>query len=331
MPRMPRYLEIMEWARTSVFENSPGIEYYVPPREVESLYMRLTYKHVRRLVFLVGSQGSGKTIALYYLNRKLNTLAEKGPRVDGFFTYPNGSQGASKVESLFINKDIDFFLRKSGILSELNYLFFDLPDYPVRGVGRMYRDMDRIMKLWGEYTGEISWVISVQKELFGGHYAFGKGEVVELRRRTAEELHGIYVKRMGDTYPFSDEALLLLGSLSRGICRRFMRYALECSEAYPPFPDWRITADMVRDCITSEVVLRDVDLELSSFLNDYEKLIAVRVLEVLGEVGKLNQKSLAAELEASESSLSRVLRKLVRMGWVMRSRGERNELLVSLA
>jgi len=101
-----------------------------------------------------------------------------------------GAWGYPMVESLFVDKDTGFFLRKPGILSELNYLFFDLPDYPVRGIGRMYRDMDRIMKLWGEYTGDISWVISVQKELFRGHYAFGKGEVVELRRRTAEELHG---------------------------------------------------------------------------------------------------------------------------------------------
>jgi DNA-binding MarR family transcriptional regulator len=40
---------------------------------------------------------------------------------------------------------------------------------------------------------------------------------------------------------------------------------------------------------------------------------------------------LAVEGDASESSLGRVLRKLVKMGWVTRSRGERKELLVKLA
>ena len=57
-------------------------------------------------------------------------------------------------------------------------------------------------------------------------------------------------------------------------------------------------------------------------------MIAVRVLEVLGEVGEINQRGLAAEVDASEATLSRVLRKLERMGWVTRSRGEREELLV---
>jgi len=44
------------------------------------------------------------------------------------------------------------------------------------------------------------------------------------------------------------------------------------------------------------------------------RLIAVRVLQVLGGVGEINQRGLAVEVEASESSLSRVLGKLAKMG-----------------
>ena len=39
---------------------------------------------------------------------------------------------------------------------------------------------------------------------------------------------------------------------------------------------------------------------------------------------------MAVEVDASEATLGRVLRKLERLGWVTRSRGERKEFLVSV-
>lgn len=120
------------------------------------------------------------------------------------------------------------------------------------------------------------------------------------------------------------------GVLSRGICRRFIKYVGACSDSFSYHEGLLMAEEDVRRVVTSEVVSRDIDLELSSFLGDSERVVAVKALEVLGEVGEINQKGLAAELDASEATLGRVLRKLERMGWVTRSRGERKELRVRL-
>ncbi len=154
---------------------------------------------------------------------------------------------------------------------------------------------------------------------------------MELRRRTPAKLRDIYVRRMGGVYPFTEGALLALGVLSRGICRRFIKYVGACSDSFSYHEGLLMGEEDVRQIVTSETVSRDIDLELSSFLRDSERFVALRALEVLGEVGEMNQRGLAGEIDASEATLSRVLRKLERMGWVTRSCGERKEQLVRLA
>jgi hypothetical protein len=136
------------------------------------------------LIFLVGLQGSGKTSALRVIERfKMNDF---------------------KCYYWRWGEDIR---ENMGYLKECNFLLIDLPDYEAGGGGRMKRDLDGIGKLWYESRYGFryrrrSMVVAVQKEMFGGHYLFGKGEVFELRPLTPDELVNFYFRKFSTVAPF---------------------------------------------------------------------------------------------------------------------------------
>ena len=172
--------------------------------------------------------------------------------------------------------------------------------------------------------------MAVQKELSRGHYLLGKGEVFELRPLTVGELVSFYTNKFRTFEPFDEESLKLVGLLSRGVFRRFMRYVKLCVLDMKDRGGVDVRVDDVRRVIGPKVISRDLDLELSGFLRGSEKRIAVEALSTLMSEGEMNQKELATELGSTQSSLTRLLQKLEMRGYVARERGERKELRVSI-
>ena len=115
-------------------------------------------------------------------------------------------------------------------LSEARYLFIDLPDYSKSSRRNMIRDLRDVEALWKklqqepfEQTNQIL-VVGCQKELFKGHFFFGKMDVVEIESLKPEELVEAYKRKWEDVKPFTQDALFLIAELSRGVFRRFLKY-----------------------------------------------------------------------------------------------------------
>lgn len=263
-------------------------------------------------IFLVGLQGSGKTSALRVIERfKMNEF--------GCYYWRWGEDIREKME----------------YLKECTFLLIDLPDYEAGGGGRMKRDLDGIGKLWYEFRYGFkyhrrSMVVAVQKEMFGGHYLFGKGEVFELRPLTPNELVNFYFRKFSTVAPFDEQSLALVGRLSRGVFRRFIRYVRLCVQDMQGRCVEAIDVVDVRRVISIDVISRDMALELSGFLRGYEREQAVAAMTTLMKLGGMNQKELAADLGSTPSSLGRLLQKLELRGYVMRVRGERKEMIVKV-
>ena len=260
------------------------------------------------LVFLVGLQGVGKTSSL---------LA-----VEGYM------MSKASVYSWRWGED---YREDWNHIKDLQFLLIDLPDYAAGSRRAMLRDLDEIGELWYESRDSRRViVVTVQKELFGGHYLFGKGEVFELRPLTTDELVGFYRKKFGSTYPFSEDSLRLVGRLSRGVFRRFLRYVKLCVEDMLRRGASEIGLGEVGGVVGPAVVGRDMALELSGFLRRYEREQAVAAMTTLLKRGEMNQKELAKEIGSTPSSLGRLLQKLELRGYVVRERGSRKELKVSI-
>jgi hypothetical protein len=261
------------------------------------------------LIFLVGLQGSGKTSALKAIEAKLSSA---------------------------------YYWRWDGKLPELweevkHWRFFlvDLPDFRAGSMSRMAKDLDGIDKLWysmrfGENYGRKHLIVAVQKEMFRGHYLFGKGEVFKLRLLTPEEFMRFYRRKFSVSYPFDDDSLMMVAQLSRGIFRRFIRYVRLTLLDMKGRGVESIDVDDVRRVISLDVIAGDMDLELSGFLRGSEKGFAVAAISALMEGGGMNQKDLALRLGVSETVMSRLMVKMEGLGYIERVRGDRKELRISL-
>jgi len=204
-------------------------------------------------------------------------------------------------------------------------ILIDTPDYSKTDKRRMSSDLNGIYRLWlrlREANVIANFLVFVQKEMFRDHFFYGKMDVVEIEPLTPEELLEAYKKRFRGVDPFTEEALLLLGKLSRGIFRRFMRYIRLAVE------DWRGTGEPCIDvayvvkAVPIEQVLRDLDLELQEvFPRDAEmRLYAAKVLRLLGEVGELPQGRIVEELDLPGYSVSRLLQKMEAHNYIARKR-----------
>ena len=258
------------------------------------------------LIFVVGPQGVGKTSALRAMRTYMGELVQVK-----FWRWG------------------DDYRDEADYWKECRFLLIDLPDYGAGGARKMKKDLDRIGDLWYESRySRRSLVVTVQKELFRGHYLLGKGEVFELRPLRPGELVYVYVKNFGSTAPFSRDALMRVGRLSRGIFRRFLRYVKLCVLDSEARGGEGVGIDDVLRVVDAGVVGRDMDLELSGFLRGSERWVAASVISKLMVGDGVNQKELAAEVGVSPSTLGRLLRKLELWGYVSRVRGERKELKV---
>jgi len=199
----------------------------------------------------------------------------------------------------------------------------------------MATDLESIYSLWNKIasSGGPAILFAVQKELSDGHFFFGKARKFEIEPLSAEQMVEAYRRKFHGLAPFTEEALLKLASMSRGIFRRFLRYillALDLVETCPTVPD-EITTDLVAQAVPLQRIVEDMEVELSRLFPKNSGLtsVAVRLIILLDERGEMRQAELAGLLDVEDYALSRLLAKLEDAYYITRRR-KGNDKMVAL-
>jgi len=226
-------------------------------------------------------------------------------------------------------------LRQSAwqsMLREKRTILIDTPDYSKTDRRKMSSDLNEIYWLWDTLCHMVSllesptpnFVIAIQGEMFQGHFFFDKMEKVELTPLPSNSLVEAYRKRFKETEPFTEEALLKLASMGRGIFRRFLRYitiTLDLWQSRKRRPN-SIGPELVTEAISTERLAEDMDLELADLFPKHSdlRLQAVRLLMHLESSGPIKQSQLADDLNLEPYVLSRLLTKLELHRYIVRRR-----------
>lgn len=338
-PNIERAEQVYRWAShlTAETRYSQGTEDYYVTRDGRRLRFKLTHME-QGLVGVVGLQGVGKTSLLQVLAHAIGKHAlffrwtrEWFENLDKMRLFPWHYLGEPKT-MLETMEDASIHI----FLSRFRYLFIDLPDYSKKNRGNMNKDLRDVEDLWKKLQEQKTppiLILGIQKEMFGGHFFFGKMDIVELSPLKPDEMLEAYKKKWETTEPFSEEALTLLVDLSRGIFRRFLKYIQKCiEETIMGKKDFPITADYVKEAITLDQLVKDMDLELSELFREKEqKTTAVKLLNCIREQPNVNQVKIAELLGVNTMAVSRLIGKLEAYGYVKRKRGLHDEWLISLA
>jgi hypothetical protein len=227
--------------------------------------------------------------------------------------------GASVVQSI-----------KRGFLSshlfKAKAIFIDMPDYNKTNLQLMSKDVDELQRMWS-YFMERDWsktsiLISVQKEIImrKPHFFFGKVMWSALKPLTPEQLLEAYLQKWKSYEPFDEAALRLIAKLSRGVFRRFLKYVHLALRA--DVKAGLISSDDVGNVVSSEILLDDMELELSDIFSDSQRRIqAVKVFEMLRSAS-LTQKQIAERLDISEAVAGKFVAKLELYRYVKRTRSK---------
>ena len=204
-------------------------------------------------------------------------------------------------------------------IREADCVLIDLPDYDKRNRREMIKDLYELQTFWEGlfFEGEppkVNIVLFLQKELFEGHFFFGKLDVVNLEPLKPEEMVQIYVKKFGSTKPFKDEILLELAKMSRGIFRRFLKYIGSCLDVwYDQGSKGEIDSEILKQAVSFEQRVKDMELELMDLFPKEKTNIrkAVQLLDYLRQKGEVNQKTISEELfNGNLMAASRMINKL---------------------
>ena len=221
-------------------------------------------------------------------------------------------------------------------LAQRKVIFIDFQDYTKTDRRLMTRDLSEFQNFWGRLSKyeerNTNIVLAIQKELFTGHFLFGKMSVIELQPLKPEELMHVFKTQFPECDLIVDDALILLGELSRGVFRRFLKYlsltleTFAISDEKPP-----MSVDHVNKAVTVEQLIKDMELELCNiFKNPYQRRQAVELLNHLREEGRANQNDIAEFLNVSMSTAGKMVTKLYAYGYVTKKRGTGREWIVSL-
>ena len=196
-------------------------------------------------------------------------------------------------------------------------ILIDTPDYSITDRRLMAKDLDEIYWLWNFVSQPATFedemkptiIVAIQKEMFRDHFFFDKMEKVELEPLKPEQMVEAYRKRFKAFEPFTEDALLSLGRMSRGIFRRFLRYitlTLQYSESQGKKI---IDTETVKEAVTVERLAEDMELELVELFPKQSdlRLQAVRLLMHLEESGPKKQSELVEELGLEAYAMSRLI------------------------
>lgn len=346
-----------------------GDYHYYVTEPVKRLMWRVMRLH-GQLVAFVGLQGTGKTSALRHIYSELHKRFREEaseedkkegripvilikctkdwqaslkkacmPYIDEYLKEERKQAKEMREKSEFVIEEIK--KTKSEERAEIlewaivalnyaNVILIDLPDYSKTDRRLMAKNLSDIELLWEKLSKYQNIVISMQKELFKGHFFLGKMSVIELNPLKPEELIHVFKTQFPDCNLISDDALILLGQLARGVFRRFLKYLGLTIESFlisneePP-----IDAAYVNKVVTVEHVIADMELELHDlFKNANQRRQAIELLYHLRDRKQMNQKEIAEFLDVSLPTAERLVAKLER--YVNKERGSGREWLISL-
>ena len=227
-----------------------------------------------------------------------------------------------------------------SILRSKKVILIDTPDYSKTDRRLMAKDLEEIYWLWNslsqatylEDETKPNIVIAIQKEMFRDHFFFvDKMEKVELESLKPEQMVEAYRRRFKAIEPFTEDALLSLARMSRGIFRRFLRYITLTLQQWETSRNGRMDTAIVKEAVTIERLAEDMELELTELFPKQSdlRLQAVRVLMHLQESGPKKQGELAEEFGLEEYAMSRLLAKLELHRYIVRRR-EGTDKIVTL-
>ena len=220
------------------------------------------------------------------------------------------------------------------IILEKRLLLIDTPDYSKTDRRLMAKDLDEIYWLWNlmsKGSTKPNIVIAIQREMFRDHFFFDKMGKVELEPLRPEQMVEAYRKRFKAIEPFTEDALLTLARMSRGIFRRFLRYITLTLTRWEIERKGPIDTAIVKEAVTVARLAEDMELELVELFPKQSglRLQAVRLLMLLEESGPRKQSELSEELSLEAYEMSRLLAKLELHHYITRRR-EGTDKVVSL-
>jgi len=268
--------------------------------------------------FLEGNGPLPSSITLFssfgttYLDEINSSLAFKPVKSRSI---PRGRRLSIEVAELHLGKARVRQARWNAVktfLQNASTILIDMPDYSKTDRRLMVNDLETIQMLWRNLRGEFceaNFVIFLQREMFHDHFLFGKMEVFTLDPFKPSELVEGYKRIHKGTFPFTEESLLLLARMSRGIFRRFVKYIHMTLEGRDNAT--KITERDVRKSVSEQQLLVDNEEELAQIFpkSDQSRLQALKVMQFL-ETRTVNQKELAEAVGVSAYALSRILDKL---------------------
>lgn len=311
-----------------------------------SIYIKWTDDWIEKEIDKLGPKDETYSAYLHaklgHLFRNYEKIGRRYPRLKRIPTLRdilkagNHEFGVTSAEALLSGVHLKE-VKKETVYAKLAYnmkfILIDMADYAKSDRRMMNHDLDDIQELWQklqvETDSDVSFIIAIQKELFKGHFFFGKLDVVNIGLLKPKELVEAYKMRWEKSYPFTEDALLQIAKMSRGVFRRFLKYMKLCLEHN--LLKAPVTIDHVKEAISLEQQVMDMDLELTDvFSNRERKMEVVKLLNLLRDKGMLNQKEIAEELDVTMMSVSRIVRKLEAYGYVKRKRGSHAQWQVCL-
>jgi hypothetical protein len=226
-------------------------------------------------------------------------------------------------------------------------ILFDLRDYDKQNLSQYLKDIAELEKLYKdlsnpELEARANIVIAVQKELPKTNYLFGKAERLELKPENPRRLVAYYrgLFHCG-TEPFTEDALLIVAQLSRGIFRRWKEYVGICLRQFQTEKknQGKLTLQDVDEWITNDRIYVDWEYEFSSLFERSEREQVFKVIQLLRHLlsrkGKeAKQHEIARDIfDGNEDACSRMLMKLEARGIIKRfpvATGRGHEKMVRL-
>jgi hypothetical protein len=222
------------------------------------------------------------------------------------------------------------------MLSKMSLILIDMPDYSRTDKRRMARDLEDVHSLWSTLLAEESEaniVMTVQKEMMGGHFFLNKMHVIEIEPLSADQVAQLYLNTFHGSFPYTRDALKRLAVMSRGNFRNFLRYITQTLDSWESLPEPKGSIDLalVQRTITTDQLVEDMEVQLGPVFPKGSdlRLQAVRLVMFLEESGPKRQAELVEEFGLEEYAMSRLLAKLELHRYIARRR-EGTDKIVSL-